>query len=215
MTVTLPTRARLPAGPGIGQSGVIAATASCRSATARVTVLACSARERHNGPTLGDVNEPGAARQHSGQTAEQAAVPVFADPSGRRRQRLRRIGLGTSIFLIGSLVLVGTGLVGGPKTPFSLWGAPPAGSHGQAGARHSTPPSRPGGGSGTPAPGSASSSQPPGPSAHPSPAPSVSASPSPAPSPSPSPAATNPAGHTPPGQNHSKRPRSTKSPHGR
>lgn len=166
---------------------------------------------RQSRPTLSVVNDADLAADHPGPGAQQPGVPVFTDPSGQRRRRMRRVGVAASIFLIGALILVGIGMFGGPRTPFSLW-APQSQGHTQAGpsVRH-----RQHAGSGAPghtAPWQASAPSP-GPDHSPTPSPAPgSASPTSSPSDSPSP--TNPAGHTPPGRNHSKKPHPSKSPHG-
>jgi|SRR6185437_14797372 hypothetical protein len=131
----------------------------------------------------------------------QETGPVFADPSGQRRKLMRVFGAAASVVLVGALIMAGIGLFGGPETPFSVFGAPPAparGHHGPAGS----------------APGSSRSMQPNAPSgsgpAHsgqPSPTPTPSRSRhSPSPTPTSSPAPTNKAGRTPPGQGRSKSP---------
>jgi len=67
---------------------------------------------------------------------------------------MRLLGAGSSVLLVGALILAGIGLFGGPNTPLSVFGA-----HGQSGTgggkqsgAHSAP--------GRPAPDSGSSSRP-------------------------------------------------------
>jgi hypothetical protein len=159
------------------------------------------------------VSEFDAAPSGAGRAADETAVPVFTDPSGQRRRKLRRVGIAASVLLVGALILVVTGLIGGPGTPFSLWGAPKSAAHGSAapglagssGGNH---------GRGAPPPrliGPTASAQVP----HPSPAASPTPSHAPSATPSGSPSSTNPAGRTPPGRTRSKKPHPTKSPHGR
>ena len=146
---------------------------------------------------------------------------VFADPSGRRRRRLRLLGIGAGAVISAALALIIAGLAGGPKAPFISWalphhaaGTPPgqhpgaAGQQGAGQARSSAPPA------GAPSP---SAGPQPSPSADrlPSPRPSASSSPSPGtstPAPTTTPSPANPAGRTPPG--HTRTPNPHKSTHG-
>ena len=227
MPVTLPTGgsedpppAAGPVQPPAGPVLPVAALTGTSSTNTGSTNRASLKQRRRDGSTLSVVNDGRAVPDHgSGPDADRPAVPVFTDPTGHRQRLIRRIGVSASIFLVGALILVAAGLFGGPRTPFSLWGAPRSPAHGQPGAGPSG--ARPGrhAGPGATAPGSTAPSQRPGSSRHPSPSPSSAPSPSPAPTPTPgptssgSPAPTNPAGHTPPGRNHSKKPHPTKSPH--
>jgi|SRR5215470_14588341 len=136
--------------------------------------------------------------------------PVFVDPTGRRRRVLRRAGIGAVVVLVTCLGAVVVALAGGPQAPFTHWAdprpaAPAVSGHVRSGAHHrgggAVGPSQP-----NPQPGPVPSASP---SATRSPRPRPSASPSSSPS---SPVPTNPAGHTPPGQNRSPNPH--KSTHG-
>src|SRR5258708_39573454 len=80
--------------------------------------------------------------------------PVFADPSGQRRRLMRLLGAGSSVLLVGALILAGIGLFGGPNTPLSVFGAPDghdrsgtAGAGEQSGAPRAPRPPAPGSGS--------------------------------------------------------------------
>ena len=95
-------------------------------------------------------------------------VPVFADPSGRRRRVFRRVGLALAAALAACLSAVVVALAGGPQAPFTHWAAPPAP---EAAVRHGGTAHRPGTG------GSAGNPSSPGPQA--GPVPSSSASPTP------------------------------------
>ncbi len=154
------------------------------------------------------------------------AQPVFADPSGRRRRLLRRVGVGAAAVLALCMGAVVVAMAGGPQAPFTDWAArlvQPSGAASQIGGSHapsgghgSSPADAQGGAAPSPSaqlpPGGKSSSPPvsgsPGPSSQPprsgSPSPSVTPSGSGSPSPTP----TQP-GHTPPG--HSKSPNPHKS----
>ncbi|HEY2550591.1 MAG TPA: hypothetical protein VGI64_08440 [Streptosporangiaceae bacterium] len=134
--------------------------------------------------------------------------PVFADPTGRRHRRLRRLGIAAGGVLLACLGVVAVALAGGPRAPFISWAVP----------KHATQAEREHGPGREPA-----ARQLPAPS--PSPELSPGSAPSPQVSPSrpgsrksvsPSPALTNPAGHTPPGLIHrrSPGPKPHKSPHG-
>src|SRR5215472_1479983 len=129
--------------------------------------------------------------------------PVFVDPTGRRRQVLRRTGMGAVAVLVACLGAVVVALAGGPQAPFTHWAAPRPGApalpgHARSGAHHHSR------GTGQPQPDPQAGALPSAtPSARPRPSPRPSAS---------SPVPTNPAGHTPPGRSKSPGPR--KSPHG-
>lgn len=127
-----------------------------------------------------------------------SALPVFADPTGRRRRRMRRAGACIAATLAGCLTVVVVGLLGGPQAPFVPW----ATAHPQANAD-------PGGTRATTKKAGGAAAAPSQPAVLPSPRPDPSSSPSPSPSPgaSPRPAVTNRAGRTPPGRNRSKPPR--------
>jgi hypothetical protein len=125
-----------------------------------------------------------------------SALPVFADPTGRRRQRMRRAGACIAATLAGCLTVVVVGLLGGPQAPFVPWAtAHPQANAGPGGTRATTK--------------KAGAAAPSRPAVLPSPGPGQSSSPSPSPSPgaSPRPAVTNRAGRTPPGRNRPKPPR--------
>ncbi|MDR2984827.1 MAG: hypothetical protein LBV34_08295 [Nocardiopsaceae bacterium] len=126
--------------------------------------------------------------------------PIFADPTGQRRRLLRVVGAAASVLLVGALIVAGIGLFGGPNTPFSVFGAPPANGKGHPG----------GDGDRAPASGAASN---PGPSRSATPSPSGSGSHSRSPRASRSPSQTNKAGNTPPGLSRSKKPHPSPSPH--
>jgi hypothetical protein len=140
------------------------------------------------------------------QSPQQA--PVFADVSGRRRRRMRLLGLVAGGVMAACLVVMAVGLLGGPRASFVPWAGLDVGS--------STP-------AGIGVPGEAGSSptqRAPDPSALPSPAPdrspstrpggssspAASGSSSPAASASSSPTVTNRATKTPPGRNRSPSP---------
>ena len=142
---------------------------------------------------------PGASRGSS----EQA--PVFADLSGRRRRRMRLLGLGAGAVMAACLAVMAAGLLGGPKASLIPW-ARRGGAGGPATAS---------------APGAAGTAPPqlaPFPVTQPSPAPdrppgaggssspAAGGSSSPAASASPSASVTNRASKTPPGLNHTKTP---------
>jgi hypothetical protein len=160
-------------------------------------------------------NNPGPARFCVATLLLVESRPVFADPSGRRRRTMQRVGLGSGAALVACLGAVVVALAGGPQAPFTGWAAPHARaaavpSHGRSRAPDrgggNTGPSQPGAQSGpvpSPLP-SAGSSPRPGDSAAPSsPAPPSSSSFTAAPT---SPVSTNPAGHTPPGSTRSPNP---------
>src|ERR1700730_2935418 len=52
--------------------------------------------------------------------------PVFADPSGRRRRIMQRVGLGSAAALVVCLGAVLVALAGGPQAPFAGLAAPHA-----------------------------------------------------------------------------------------
>jgi hypothetical protein len=163
------------------------------------------------------MNRSGETRVRRGQHRYTPAVhtrPVFADPSGRRRRAMRRIGFVSAAALAICLGAMVVAMAGGPTAPFAKWAAPrapaaaPHGGTTQIPARGTTSPSP----SGLP-PGRAPS---PSPSAGSAPAPSGRATPSAtasdtaaASSISGSPLPTNPAGRTPPGHTKSPRPGSS------
>jgi hypothetical protein len=134
------------------------------------------------------------------------STPVFADPSGRRRRVMRRLGVVAAVVLVTCLGAVLVAMAGGPQAPLTTWAAP----------RHLAPTSRPGASS---AANRAASSRP-GAQARPqrslvpglSPSPSAQVSPKPSPGVTPSPSSsasvspTNPSGRTPPGQTKSPNP---------
>jgi len=133
---------------------------------------------------------------------------VFTDVSGRRRRRLRRLGVGLTAALLGCLTMMAVALLGGPGASVLPWdeGSQPAqgapGSGGTAGQ-----------GGAQPSPTAVPSPEPlpptgPAPSTGPG-SPSARGSSSPSASHSPSPVATNRAGHTPPGRNRVPRPKHT------
>jgi len=143
--------------------------------------------------------------------------PVFADPSGRRRRKMRLLGIGAGLAIVGSLVLITVGLAGGPQAPFISWALPhhpggaagqrPSGGHSGSGQARSAA-------AGAAAPSPSASPQP-SPSADPRPSPQPSASSSPSPGTSTAtPSPTNPAGRTPPGQTKTPTPNPHKSTHG-
>src|SRR5215467_2599534 len=108
------------------------------------------------------------------------------------------VGAGASVLCVAALVMVATGLVGGPNSPFSLLSphsaasSPASGAHSH-GSHRGDPPSRSGS---TGVPGSGQPSSPgtsPSPKADPSPSPTSSASPSASPS----------SSRTPPGRSNS------------
>jgi hypothetical protein len=141
--------------------------------------------------------------------------PVFADPSGRRRRTMRRIGGVSAAALVICLAAVVVAMAGGPEAPFTEWAAPRApvaAAHndrttgGHDPSPSATSPSSPG-----PQPGRAIS---PAPSAGPTP--TRSATPRPTASgtqsasvSSGSPVPTNPVGRTPPGHTRSPSPGSS------
>ncbi|HEX3195061.1 MAG TPA: hypothetical protein VHS30_35290 [Streptosporangiaceae bacterium] len=138
--------------------------------------------------------------------------PVFADPSGRRRRAMRRIGFVSAAALaicLGAMVMA---MAGGPTAPFAEWAAPRA----PAATAHDGSADRdPAHSTASPSP---SGPPPPSPSARSAPAPSGNATPratasdtAAASSNSGSPLPTNPAGRTPPGHTKSPHPRT---PHG-
>src|SRR5215469_10756037 len=61
--------------------------------------------------------------------------PVFADPSGRRRQVLRFAGIGSMAVLAAFLVAVVVAMTGGPKAPFTQWAGPQAPSSAKHGGQ--------------------------------------------------------------------------------
>jgi hypothetical protein len=152
--------------------------------------------------------------------------PVFADPSGRRRRIMRRVGLGSAAALVVCMGAVVVAVAGGPQAPFTDWAAPHARAAVPGSGRSGTPdrgdnagPSQPGAQSGralSPLPSAGSSPRPgvsaapagsssrPGGSAAPS-SPAVPSSSSFAAAPS-SPVPANPAGRTPPGSTRSPNP---------
>src|SRR6516162_9590883 len=68
--------------------------------------------------------------------------PVFADPSGRRRRALRRIGGVSAAALAICLGAVVVAMAGGPEAPFTEWAAPrvpAAATHQDGPARGNTP----------------------------------------------------------------------------
>src|SRR5215469_4298133 len=91
--------------------------------------------------------QAGAERHHY--TPAVHSRPVFADPSGRRRRAMRRIGAISGLVLALCLGAVVVALAGGPAAPFAEWAAPhapvTAAHDGTAGApvRRSTSPSPP------------------------------------------------------------------------
>jgi len=120
---------------------------------------------------------------------------VFADPSGRRRRIMRRLGLGLAAALAACLGVIAVAVAGGPQAPFTHWAAPPpraTASNHDLGHRviSRSPP--------VPLPGV-------GPSPHPTPGRSSSARPRPGGLAS-SPVPTNPAGRTPPGRSRTPHP---------
>jgi ABC transporter len=150
--------------------------------------------------------------------------PVFADPSGRRRRKMRLLGVGAGLAIAAALALITVGLAGGPKAPFISWELPR-----QAGAQSGQHPATAGhtavgqAGSSAPSAVAPAGTRSPSPSADPQPSPSADRQPSPSPSasssPSPStstatPTPTNPAGKTPPGQTRTSTPNPHKSTHG-
>src|SRR5215472_4498050 len=52
------------------------------------------------------------------------AEPIFADPSGRRRGLLRRLGLIVAAALVACLAAILVSMAGGPQAPFTHWAAP-------------------------------------------------------------------------------------------
>jgi hypothetical protein len=138
-------------------------------------------------------------------------APVFTDVSGRRRKRMRRLGIGVCAGLLACLTMMAAGLLGGPRASFIPWpglgagtsGPPSAKASGEAGPGGTQPVPNP---ATRPAPAAAgrASSGAPG-SSSPS---SVRAS-SPAASTSPTPVA-NRASKTPPGLNRSPTPKPTR-----
>jgi len=148
--------------------------------------------------------------------------PIFADPSGRRRRTLRRLGVTAAALLGACLAAILVSMAGGPQAPFTRWADPAStavpsyASHAarQHHLQHGTSPSgqQPGQAQppgttsprGSSSPGTTPSSSSPAPSPSPSPTPDVSPT---------SPAPTNPAGHTPPGKSRPKPSRSA-TPHG-
>jgi len=129
--------------------------------------------------------------------------PVFTDPSGRRRRRMRQAGVGASAALLACLVVMAAGLLGGPGASVIPWsggntGAFPgvgSGAAGKARPSPADPPAR------LPGPSSPASSSSPGAAAS-APGPSRSAH-------SPAPVVTNRGGKAPPGLNRSARPKHT------
>jgi hypothetical protein len=139
--------------------------------------------------------------------------PVFADPSGRRRRIMRRMGLGSAAALVVCLGAVVVAIAGGPQAPFAKWAAPRSPAAATSNHDRAAQGRDPGGSTVSPLP---PAPQPgvvpsPSPSSPPSPGQSTSGSPS-ATSSSSSPVSTNPANRTPPGHTRSPGPR--KSSHG-
>jgi hypothetical protein len=143
------------------------------------------------------------------------SAPVFTDPSGRRVQRMRLLGLALCGALLACLGVMAAGLLGGPGTSVFPWlaghprvsvGTRAPGGHTGA-ARPSPGRSAPAAGpapSPTPFAGGRSSGR-----AHPSSTPPGSPSSPPATT-SPTPVTTNRAGKAPPGQNRTPRPKHTR-----
>ena len=129
-------------------------------------------------------------------------APVFADVSGRRRRRMRLLGLGAGGAMAAYLVVMAVGLLGGPRASFIPWAGLHAGSStavgiGVPGEASSAPTQRAPDPSALPSPST-------GPGAPPSTA--ASGSSSPAASASSSPTVTNRASRTPQGRNRSPSP---------
>jgi hypothetical protein len=150
---------------------------------------------------------PTPARLSAGPPAGHA--PVFTDVSGRRRKRMRRLGLGVCAGLSACLAVMAVGLLGGPRASFIPWpgldagasGAPQVKPSGEAGAGASQPVPNP---VIMPAPGTSVS-----PAASSSAPRSSPRSSSPAVSTSPTPV-TNRGSKTPPGRNRSPTPKPTR-----
>lgn len=136
--------------------------------------------------------------------------PVFADPSGRRRRVMRRIGFTSAAALAICLAAVVVAIAGGPTAPFTEWAAPQApaaASHGNGPALRRSPDH--GGASLSPLGSQSEPTPSPAPSASQSVSPTARSSASGSPttsSSSGSPVPTNPAGRTPPGRTKSPRP---------
>lgn len=139
---------------------------------------------------------------HRGTPRQSRRAPVFADVSGRRRRRMRLLGLVAGGAMAAYLVVMAVGLLGGPRASLIPWDGLHADSSAAAGIG---------------VPGEASSAptqRAPDPSALPSPstrpgAPhstAASGSSSPAASASSSPTVTNRASRTPQGRNRSPSP---------
>jgi len=99
--------------------------------------------------------------------------PVFADPSGRRRRIMQRVGLGLAAVLVVCLGAVMVALAGGPQAPFAGWAAPHALAAAVPSYGRSQTPDRGGGSGGPSQPGARG-----GPALSPSPSAGASARPS-------------------------------------
>jgi hypothetical protein len=178
-----------------------------------VTTALCLPRRRDRRSRVG--TNPGPAGFCVATLLPVESRPVFADPSGRRRRIMRRVGLGSAAALVVCLGAVVVAVAGGPQAPFTDWAAPHARAAAVPGSGRSGAADRGGSNAGPSQPGaqpgrvlsplpSARSSPRPGGSAAPS-SPAVPSSSSFAAAPS-SPVPANPAGRTPPGSTRSPNP---------
>ncbi|MBO0836848.1 MAG: hypothetical protein J2P28_15265 [Actinobacteria bacterium] len=69
--------------------------------------------------------------------------PIFADPSGRRRRLMFRMGIAAAVALAACLGAVVVAIAGGPQAPFTQWAVPgsgaASGANKAAGHRIATP----------------------------------------------------------------------------
>jgi hypothetical protein len=129
---------------------------------------------------------------------------VFADVSGRRRKRMRRLGLGACAGLFACLAVMAVGLIGGPRASFIPWPGLDAGTSGPSQVKPSGE-----AGATQPTPNPAIMPAPVSPAARGGVSSSAPRSSSPAASTSPTPA-TNRGSKTPPGRNRSPSPKPTR-----